>query len=367
VAKEKMDPPPSLTLNPSKDARLRKLKYPTISSNGSLAYKMAHCCTFCNYSTEKRFNLNRHTRTVHRDELTPPSPNVHVLPQNVSLPPKNVSLPPKNVSLPPKNVSLPPKNVSLPPKNVSLPPENVSPTPKNVSLDGGENNDDAGKAYKCDKCNKCFERRYRFIEHSAKCEGGINPLQCMSCLKIFTTRQAKHKHKACCKGLVVADKPNVIETQNNYNDCTINNNTNNNNIQINITNFNNENTNYITEEFARKCFENGVHGVTPMLDKIYFNEDHPENHNVRLRSLNHSIVEVHTEKGWVPDGLVNVIDRMIANSTGTIVLMISNNVTPTTDDVSKLNQITNIAPSHHKKIRERAKSKLIARRDQDTT
>ncbi len=315
---------------------------------------MTVSCPHCLYTTTRGYNLKRHIATVHRDSDESLHQNVNIQPQNVNAQHQNVNIQPQNVNAQHQNVNLQPQNVNI----------------QNQTTDVENTNDDTPlqSKHKCTRCCKEFGTAYSLKRHMLGCKTeGVSSLQCPTCQKIFSCRQSKSRHKQKCTGTKTEDTKDV-QTVNNYNQCTINNTTNNtvnntNNIQINITNFNSENTDYITEEFARKCFESGVHGVNPMIDKLYFDVEHPENHNVKLKSLNHSLVEVHTDKGWVPNGLYTIIDKMISNSTGTILFKISHMPLNVEEDTFRLNAIQNITPEHKRRIREQTKSKLVARRE----
>lgn len=107
-----------------------------------------------------------------------------------------------------------------------------------------------------------------------------------------------------------------------------------------------------------------------MLDKIYFDPEHPENHNVELTSLKNSLVNVFMNGDWVAQGLNNTIQNMITNSTLTIrnhpvvVDAVKDAMKQKDNDIMhKYGEFTKIEPSMQKKIQERTKAKLVARRD----
>jgi hypothetical protein len=318
-------------------------------------------CPYCVYTTNRGFNLKRHIGSVHPIHES-------VLPQNVANLPQNVANLPQNVANPPQNVANPPQNVANPPQNVANTPQNVANT-----VVGNNSDTQANKTrFTCERCGNDYSRKDSLRRHKEVCLGSGH-LSCADCGKTFNNRHAKYHHKKVCTGEreVVADpqtQPSASSiVNNNYNQCEINNNNNiQNNIQINITNFNHENTEYITEEFARKCFDAGVHGLNPMIDKLYFDDEHPENHNVKLKSLNHSLVEIKTEKGWIPYGMQNVIDQIINNSSGTIIFKVQGLGLNLEDDLMKINAIQNINGENKKKIRERTKSRLVLRREMGT-
>ncbi len=289
-------------------------------------------CSQCDYTATRTYNLKRHMKLVHNIVESPSAEKFHATAEKFH-----------------------------------ATAEKFHAAAEKFHAEEDNKTNTSSKSFCCSKCKKSYTRKSNLRKHEETCTG-ITNLQCPYCKKCFTSVKGKSHHKRVCQHIPSIETenetigPNVVS--NNYSHCTVNNNTTN-NIQINITNFNSENTEYITEDFARRCFESGVHGVNPMIDKLYFEEEHPENHNVKLKSLNHSLVEIHTDKGWIPHGLYNVIDRMISNSTGTILLKIQHMPMNIEEDAYRMNAIQNITPEHKRKIRERTKSKLVARRELD--
>ncbi len=286
---------------------------------------MPYQCPSCTYISEKRFNVQRHIATVHKTAEFPLKVNVI-----------NDGVDAVNVNMGAVNVNMGAVNENMSKQKVY----NDTPNPDSATC--------SKTSHQCEKCGKQFTRSHDLKRHSISCKGEANPLKCPNCQKLFSCRQSKYRHKQSCS------KATINNTT--YNNCTFN-------ISINVLNFNEENVEYITREFARQCFEAGVHGVNPMIDQIYFNDEHPENHNIQLRSLNHSLVEVKTHNGWIPQGMNNVIDNIISTSTGTILHKMSGTALNPETDVYNFNAIQNIPPEHKRKIRERTKGKLVARRD----
>ncbi len=226
---------------------------------------MQYQCPKCSYANEKRFNVQRHIATVHE-------------------------------------TSDEPIKADTPKGRFFAQIESVDASDETCDVTSVEESNDKETSFKCEKCEKTFSRTYHLKRHGPTCKGKFNPLQCTMCEKIFTCRQSRYKHMKICP--VLKNQPTPVCSNCTFNNCTI--------ININVANFDQENIEYITRELTRQCFTAGVHGVNPMIDKIYFNEEHPANHNVQLRSLNHSIVEVMTPDGWVPQRMNNMV---VSNST----------------------------------------------------
>jgi uncharacterized C2H2 Zn-finger protein len=176
---------------------------------------MVHNCSFCDYTSEKLYNVKRHTMRRHKpDENTVVMDNV----DNA-------------------------KNVVNPAKNVVNPAKNVVNFDKNVVNSGV----DEENTLKCSQCDKGFDNARKLARHVCK---GTHSLQCEICEMIFKDRFAKYYHKK--KNNCTPPHPtatHVTNITNNTNNITNNNTTNNTNnidlsqnIQINYIAFNTPNT-----------------------------------------------------------------------------------------------------------------------------
>lgn len=168
---------------------------------------------------------------------------------------------------------------------------------------------------------------------------------------------------------IITDNSNTINTNTSTNTNSNNNNVHN-EISININNFGQENLDYITGEFAMKCFEKGANGVLAMVDKIYFDKEHVENNTVRLKNLREKIVEVIMDKEWVQKGLGATVDTMIGVSRNKIISdaipLIDAPADHRKDDelLTKLNNIQNMNNKASKKLNESVKAKLSEHKKQ---
>ncbi len=262
-------------------------------------------CEQCDYITKKRFNLERHTYLVHGSNENEVLTNV------------------KNVTVFTENVTLFTENVTLFPKNVTLFKDNK----------------------KCERCGKTFSRSDYTKKHMETCKGPtIDSHTCEGCSKTFTHRNVIYKHKQICKKYIALEQ------------------------RRSIRNFQEENTEYISYDFAKSCFDMGVFGIPAMLDKIYFDDEHPENHNVKLKSLNQSLASVYSNEKWVAQSLPHTIDRIIHNSAGIIISKRTSAGKPIDAelDLPNLNTLMNIPVENKKVLRERVKAILVDRREANT-
>lgn len=83
-----------------------------------------------------------------------------------------------------------------------------------------------------------------------------------------------------------------------------------------IRSFGDENTSYITDAERKAVIEGGHEVICTLMKKIFFNEEHPENRNVKLVSLKQKTVKVKQPKDWaikhIPDTVLQMY-RKAAN------------------------------------------------------
>jgi len=92
---------------------------------------------------------------------------------------------------------------------------------------------------------------------------------------------------------------------------TINNTTNNININIQLNNFGQENTSYLTPEFLTYCLSNPKKGMSSLIETLHYNKDFPENHNLRCKSLKNNVFEKFVDTQWTLCDASNTLDELI--------------------------------------------------------
>lgn len=205
------------------------------------------------------------------------------------------------------------------------------------------------KEYKCERCGHVSTTKGNLMQHLRKkteCpqrvsnisrEELINRLtrvptrtktyECEHCHSKFSTPQGRSQHKKICskhpnkelarrvdemeeiiKNLQqeLAKKETIqtnhIETMNNTNTFNIN---------INVNNFGQENTSYLTPEFLTYCVMNPKKGISSLIESIHYNKDYPENHNLRCRSLKDNVFEKLVDTRWTMCDASNTLDELI--------------------------------------------------------
>ena len=244
------------------------------------------------------------------------------------------------------------------------------------------------QTFNCPTCYKIFKQKRFYTRHMPTCKKVQSPLECARCHSVFETKSALSMHRKRCdgspdvgestsdnssgSGSSVTNTTNiqaqtVIQTQNNVVNVAVSGDVNN---TLVINNFGNENKEYIAIEFIRQCLNQGHHGIPPMIDKIYFDPEHPENHNITLESFKNRLVKVVKEKQWEFASLLNTVDSMISKASTFILTTLQQEIlqliasdATATETMANVQSIQNLEPQVKKRIREHTKGRLARRRD----
>jgi uncharacterized C2H2 Zn-finger protein len=205
-------------------------------------------------------------------------------------------------------------------KNVVPNEKNVVPNEKNVV----PNEKNVVSILICKKCNKIYKTKKSFIEHEKNCKG-IDELTCPRCMISFKSRYSKSKHikRNNCKprSIIYARTPNPnnidkIEKniQNNIEQQTNNIETQN-NIQtqnnIYINNYGSERLDYLNYEKMLEIFKKSYNIPTLLTKEIHFNENFPENNNIRYE--NEKSVLIKKNDGFIYKNLTVLARELINN------------------------------------------------------
>jgi hypothetical protein len=75
-----------------------------------------------------------------------------------------------------------------------------------------------------------------------------------------------------------------------------------------VNHFGSEDMTYIGGSFFKECFEKGKFGIMNFLEKLYFDRDNPQNHNIHW--LKNNVVEIFICGKWIPRKLSDVVNSM---------------------------------------------------------
>lgn len=140
--------------------------------------------------------------------------------------------------------------------------------------------------------------------------------QCEKCFKSFSCRQSKWTHKKTCKGSPTNEllekikeleeriktqeaKPYVRNINNNIN---IQNN-------FNLKSFGHENMDYLSKDFLNSCLL--MNNIVPLIENIHFDREHPENHNVKVKSTKQELMETFVDGKWIITDTDDTLNELI--------------------------------------------------------
>ena len=213
-------------------------------------------------------------------------------------------------------------------------------------------------SFTCDVCNQTFSRKQSLNRHKLtpnvhdKYESNKKMFTCV-CGKKYLHRQSLQKHKLKC------DKANSVNDTYTKNDVNvminemeqkmvvyeqrqkdfekerdelrsqisllldkqagIHNNTNidtqNNTINIHINAFGSENTDYLDDNVILQCIDRVYKSIPAIIEKLHFNPQHPENHNIKItnKKLPYASVMGNNQR-WKMIDRKDAIDKMVTNS-----------------------------------------------------
>ena len=172
----------------------------------------------------------------------------------------------------------------------------------------------------CEFCNKIFTRSTGLKKHLKICESSKT-----DCDKIEEMQKEIEKLKKQLENSNNTTNNNI--TNNNYN--TTNNNNSTNMTVININNFGEENTQYITKDYILALLEKPFQAIPELIKYTHFNKDHPENHNIKITNKKAPFVKVLKNNKWElmdkKDTICDLIDKKHSQLN---VIDIKNNVEP---------------------------------------
>lgn len=162
---------------------------------------------------------------------------------------------------------------------------------------------DKTKLHGCSICQQTFRHLSGLYRHRVKCK--VNEMKEIHKVDILEKEVVELRKEV--EDLKKNKNTTKIENQNNIKNQT---NIENQNIIINC--FGNENLEYITDRVILHCMSK-IYGSIPLLiEKIHFDPDHPENHNVQIpnKKLPHAKI-MNSKREWQFVQKKDAIDNMI--------------------------------------------------------
>ncbi len=94
-------------------------------------------------------------------------------------------------------------------------------------------------------------------------------------------------------------------TYNTYNNVV------NNTLNININPYGSETLTHLTTEFLSHCLHNPRRGITELIENIHYNDNVPENKNLRFKSSKKNTFEKYLDEQWMECDASNTLDELI--------------------------------------------------------
>ncbi len=143
------------------------------------------------------------------------------------------------------------------------------------------------KKYECAGCKKHFSKNSNLCRHEKKCPkkqhlDELEELDHQVALKERETRLVKTQNKA---------NSVVIGTQNNNTQI-------NNNVTVNILPYEQTDVSHLTDRDYQRAFNRAAMCVPQILEKVHFDPEKPQNHNIYISSMNNKYIKLHNGKRW---------------------------------------------------------------------
>lgn len=216
-------------------------------------------CILCNFSTKNKTLYQRHLKCKKHIKLTS-------------------NLPTKN-----GDIHISPHFSTFSPHFSTFSPH-FSKTPKNTPK------------YTCQFCNKNFTRSDSLLRHiNGNCKGieKVKPPspsvdnQYHELLKLLEKEREDHKEQID----KMIDKVGNTTIHNQMNNVTQTNN-------VNLNNYGSENLDMLTDKFMKKMVTFPYTAIPKLIKKIHFNENYPENQNIRMLNKKDGKLQILQKDKW---------------------------------------------------------------------
>ena len=248
-------------------------------------------CSQCNYITDRKYNLYRHTSVKHFNNCC--------------------------------NLD----NGTNEEKHIHSEEKHIHPEEKHI-----HSREKHILSFICSKCNKIYKTKKYLELHERKCKC-IDSHTCPRCMKTFsnTSNKCKHIKKNNCvaRSIVHARTPNIQNIQNvqNIHNITNVNNIDNsinktiNNIQIN--NFGSERIDHISDEDIVKMLTSGMNTIPLYIEKKHFDKEFPENNNITF--TNENKCKVMENNIWMEKDIGLLSSKLIHDNSEVLLLYCDDN------------------------------------------
>ena len=173
-----------------------------------------------------------------------------------------------------------------------------------------EPNKTQNNPFSCNYCNKICKRKWHLSRHLNTCKIKKTELNKQKD-EIDLLKLQQKKLEETVEKLLIECSNNNRTTNNNNNHHNINSNNTIHNT-ININNYGEEDTKYITKQFIVDLLKNKPFKAIPeMIKHTYFNKEHPENQNIKITNKKEPYVKIMKDNKWELQDRKNTITDLI--------------------------------------------------------
>lgn len=187
-------------------------------------------------------------------------------------------------------------------------------------------------------CGKTYTQSSNLCRHRKKCQIYINKVT-VNQSNNNIVNNLMEQNKLLSEQNDDLKKQIMLLLEKGINNVTNSNNTTTHNIEtqnvIVVNSFGKENTEYLTDKIVAKLIQTGPFTCLPkIIEKIHFDPDHPENHNIKVTNQNNNYAKIVKDNKWVTTNKKNAIERMIQSGYD----ILEEKYSDTKDSISTLKQ-----------------------------
>jgi len=190
---------------------------------------------------------------------------------------------------------------------------------KEIDLKITKNINNSEKNIKCTLCNKSFSTKFTLNRHIKSFCTSIKELNNKKNIltekinkltdkinNIKTHNEIKELRQMVAKLLMKQTPQNINITNNN-----VTNKITNNNLLVNINNFGKEDLSHVTLNDYKKYLSGYFQGFLKFIEKVHFDENAPENHNINITNLKSKYLHIYENNKWTAKEKKDVLDKFI--------------------------------------------------------
>ena len=165
---------------------------------------------------------------------------------------------------------------------------------KNNQIESKMNPNESKNMYNCIYCNKCYTTNSNMRKHEKTCKKKKESETLVINQNEKITKMEKESDNMK-KEIEELKEKIKYKSSNNIINNNITNNTNN---TININNHGEENIEHLSEKYLLNLFSRTYRAIPLLVEKIYFDPEHPENQNIKLTNKKLPYIKIKKNNKW---------------------------------------------------------------------